>query len=107
MKPANKICCLWIAALFAVLAFAQSAPQKTHGIAVANMDRSVLPGNDFYHYAGGNWLKRTSVTPDRPAVGLFSEVDDIATKRTQTLIEEMAKSNPPAGSEQRKIADLF
>jgi putative endopeptidase len=112
MNAAKKIFCVSVVSLFAAFLSAQSAPQqsapqKTHGIAVANMDRSVLPGNDFYEYADGGWLKRTPIPPDRAAVGLFSEVDDIATKRTQALIEEMAKSNPPAGSEQRKIADLF
>ena len=38
---------------------------ETHGIVIANMDRSVKPGDDFYRYANGNWLKRAEIPPDR------------------------------------------
>ena len=45
---------------------AQDLPTpETHGIVVANMDRSVKPGDDFYHYANGDWIKRTELPPDR------------------------------------------
>ena len=41
-------------------------PAKTvHGIEVANIDRSVVPGDDFYHYANGEWIKRAVIPPDR------------------------------------------
>jgi putative endopeptidase len=91
------------------LALAQAAPQKPveHGIQVSNMDRSVRPGNDFYEYANGGWLKRTKIPPDRAAYGLFSVLDDMATKRTSDLIAEIAKSNAAAGTSNRKIADLY
>jgi endothelin-converting enzyme/putative endopeptidase len=107
MKPEKKTLIFWTAALFAVVLCAQTAPLTVHGIVVANMDPAVVPGDDFYRYASGNWLKRTQIPADRAAFGIFSEISDLTTKRTQALIEGMAKSNPPAGSEQRKIADLF
>jgi endothelin-converting enzyme/putative endopeptidase len=84
-----------------------TASPATHGIVVNSIDPAVLPGNDFYRYANGSWLNRTPIPADRASVAVFTEVDDLATKRTQQLIEEMAKSNPAPGSEQRKIADLF
>ncbi len=88
--------------------FAQEVPQQeTHGISVANLDRTVKPGDDFFRYANGGWLQRTEIPPDRPAVGVFSTLSDLANKRTVALIEEAAKSNPPGGSEARKIADLY
>jgi putative endopeptidase len=79
----------------------------THGIAVANMDRSVVPGDDFYDYANGAWIKRTEIPADRPGMGVFSYLSDQTSKRTAALIEEFAKSNAPAGSSARQIADLF
>src|SRR5579863_2411821 len=89
-------------------ASAQSATApETHGIAVANMDRSVKPGDDFFHYANGDWIKRTKIPPDRARVNVFSELGDLSNKRTADLIREIAKSNPPAGSAARKVADLF
>ena len=91
-----------------LIAFAQPVPPATtHGIAVANLDRAIQPGDDFYQYTNGGWLKRTTIPPDRAAVGVFSELADSANKQTVALIEEDAKSKAPAGSNARKIADLY
>ncbi len=95
-------------ALCVLAASAQNASApETHGIAVANMDRSVKPGDDFFQYANGDWIKRTEIPPDRARVNVFSELGDLSNKRTADLIQEIAKSNPPANSGARKVADLF
>jgi putative endopeptidase len=99
------LACLAICALAAGAQNA-SAPE-THGIAIANMDTSVKPGDDFYLYANGNWIKRTDIPPDRAEVDVFTKLGDLSNKRTADLIEEIAKSNPPAGSGTRKVADLY
>ena len=80
---------------------------KTHGIQVANLDRSVKPGDDFYLYANGDWIKRTKIPNDRAGVGVFTILDDLANKRTADLIQEVSKANGAAGSPERKIADLY
>jgi endothelin-converting enzyme/putative endopeptidase len=80
---------------------------ETHGISIANMDPSVKPGDDFYDYANGGWIKRTQIPPDRGGVGVFTRLSDLSNKRTAGLIDEAAKSNAPAGSNARKIADLY
>jgi endothelin-converting enzyme/putative endopeptidase len=98
-------CCVLAAAMTAC---AKNAPaHDVHGISVANMDRSVKPGDDFYEYANGDWLKRTEIPPDRAEVGVFSVLGDLSSKNTAALIAEIAKSNPPAGSGARKVADLY
>jgi putative endopeptidase len=101
-------------AAYSLLAFAPlatysqaAAKQDTHGVVVANMDPSVKPGDDFYGYANGDWIKRTELPPDRGGIGVFSVLDDLSNKRTAGLIEEAAKGNAPAGSGVRKIADLY
>ena len=87
------------AVLFAVAACPQElSAQETHGIAVANIDRSVKPGDDFYQYANGEWIKRTQIPPDRAGVDVFTKLADLSNKRMADLIAEIAKSNPPAGS---------
>ena len=48
-----------------------------------------------------------SIPADRAALGVFSTLDDMANKNTAALIQESAKANAPAGSEARKIADLY
>ena len=80
-----------------LVAFAQQAPApETHGIVVANLDRSVKPGDDFYRFANGDWIKRTQIPPDRAAVDVFTKLADLSNKRTNDLINEIAKSNAAA-----------
>ena len=97
------------AAFLSILAaFAQQAPApETHGIVVANIDRSVEPGNDFYGFANGDWIKRSEIPPDRAGIDVFTKLGDLSNKRTKDLIEEIAKSDAAAGSGERKVADLF
>jgi len=108
MKAATKPALLVLFLLSFLTGFAQEKSQPaTHGINVAHLDPAVKPGDNFYEYANGGWVKRTEIPPDRPSVGVFSALFDVANKRTVGLIEEDAKSNPPAGSNARKIADLY
>jgi len=71
------------------------------------MDTSVVPGDSFYEYCNGGWLKATTIPADRGGVGVFSVLRDLSDKRTSSLIEEMSKSKAAAGSDQRKVADLY
>src|ERR1700722_8962973 len=99
---------LGILAFGFLAAYAQDAPkQDTHGIAVANMDRSVKPGDNFYLYCNGEWLKSTEIPADRARIGVFSTLADLSDKRTSALIEEAAKRGGAAGSTPRKIPDLY
>jgi putative endopeptidase len=69
------------------------------------MDRAVRPGDDFYDYADGEWIKHTEIPADRagtaPALPLADEMD----KRVADLITDAAKSAPASRS--HKIADLY
>jgi putative endopeptidase len=86
---------------------AQNSPdtapqQETHGIILANMDRAVKPGDDFYQYANGGWLERTQIPPDRGEVDVFTRLADLSNERTRDLIEQTAKGNAPPGSNPNK-----
>ena len=85
----------------------ETSKDAAHGIAVANIDSSVKPGDNFYLYANGDWLKRTDIPADRAVVAVFTTLDDVSNKRTAALIEEASKTDAPSGSGQRKIADLY
>ncbi|HVG91976.1 MAG TPA: M13 family metallopeptidase N-terminal domain-containing protein, partial [Alphaproteobacteria bacterium] len=98
---------LIVLSLSFLFARAYAPEPEAHGISVANMDRSVQPGDDFFHYANGEWIKKTVIPPDRSRVGVFTALSDLTNKRTSALIEEAAKQKAPAGSDSRKIADLY
>jgi len=109
----------WDAAAYALLALAPlaaysqvaSAPE-THGIVVANMDRSIKPGDDFYNYANGAWIERAEIPTDRNYIDPYGsdfddDSNDLTRQRMAGLIEEASKANAPAGSKTRKIADFY
>ncbi len=98
------ICTLGLALLPAK---AQDAATPVHGINVANMDKSHKPGDNFYLYCNGDWIKNTPMPADRARLSVFSALDDIANKNTAAIIEEIAKSDAAGGSSKRKIADLY
>ena len=63
----------------------------TFGFDTAGMDKSVAPGNDFFEYANGTWVKNTPIPPDKARYGMFNVLDDLSKERTRTIIEEQAK----------------
>ena len=95
------------AVMAVILLGASPRTSGNHGIVTSDLDRSVKPGDNFYQFANGEWLKRTVIPPDRASVSVFSILDDIAQKRTSDLIQEIAKSKASAGSGTYKIAALY
>ena len=84
----------------------QSNSATTAGISVADMDRSIQPGDDFYRYANGEWLKKAVIPPDRAGLSVFAQLDDLSKHRVVSLIEDLVKSSPSNEGE-RKVADLY
>jgi predicted metalloendopeptidase len=86
---------------------AAAAAPSPRGVDLSAMDRSVRPGDDFFAYANGSWLKKTEIPPDRAAYGVGAAMTELAAQRTAALIKEAAARQAPAGSEARKIADYY
>ena len=99
------------AALAALPAIASAQNQqgatRTLGIDTANFDRAVRPQDDFFRFVNGTWLVRTAIPADASSWGAFNELTDKSRNAIHGILEEAAKSNAPAGSDQRKIGDLY
>jgi endothelin-converting enzyme/putative endopeptidase len=70
----------------------------------AYMDKSVLPGNDFYQFASGNWEKDAVIPADRTGVSPATPVFDGHIKRMVDLIQS---ANGAPGTGAAKVVDLF
>jgi putative endopeptidase len=93
--------------LLCALAISPLAQSQDTGISIPNMDPSVRPGNDFYLYANGSYVAHTKLPADRAALGVFNTLVDLSFKQVASIIDGASKSNAPAGSDERKIADLY
>jgi putative endopeptidase len=89
--------------LFVVTAAAiLAAAPPAHAVDPTGMDRAVAPGDDFFGYANGTWLKSTEIPPDRSGWGNFAELQEKTAKQTKELLEAAA-----AGSGDRKVGDYY
>jgi putative endopeptidase len=77
------------------------------GIDKAGMDRAVAPGDDFFAYANGGWLKTAVIPPDQSSAGIFDKVVDLTDARVEGLIQEAVAKPAPEGSELHKVADFY
>jgi len=59
----------------------------------ANMDFSVKPGDNFYLYANGNWLKNNPVPASKTRWGSFDELREESSKRLQALLVDAGKKS--------------
>jgi predicted metalloendopeptidase len=93
-------------------ASAQTSPAETSaapsaaGLDVAGMDRSVAPGDDFFGYANGTWVKTTEIPADRSNYSAGVILTELTDRRVGDLIKEAAAGHA-AGADQRKIGDFY
>lgn len=79
----------------------------TWGFDLAGMDRSVNPGDDFFRFVGGTWMKNTKIPDDRSRWGSFNELGAKSEVDVRSVIEEAARGNPAPGSVERKAVDYY
>ncbi|HXY41752.1 MAG TPA: hypothetical protein VEQ10_18895, partial [Vicinamibacteria bacterium] len=58
------------------------------GIDLAGIDRSVTPGDDFFRYANGAWLKSAEIPADRAAYGPGAILAELTTRQTAELMQQ-------------------
>lgn len=85
---------------------AQNAPKKF--IDPANMDLSVKPGNDFYQYASGTWIKNNPVPAKETRWGSFNELREFNAQAVKSLVETAAADkSASAGSVTKRVGDFY
>jgi putative endopeptidase len=73
----------------------------------ANMDLSVKPGDDFFEYADGNWVKHNPIPSKETRWGSFGMLNQENTDRLLALLKEVSKKDHPAGSLEQRVGDLY
>ncbi len=98
-------------AVLGILAVSLSSSAQTNSkkyIDPANMDLSVKPGDDFYQYASGNWVKKNPVPSKETRWGSFNELREFNSQAVKSLVENAsADKNAPAGTVKRRVGDFY
>ena len=107
MKKSTMAAALAVAALAADAQAPAAAQGAVHGVNKADMDMSVRPGDDFYQYAGGGWLKANPMKPEYSSYGVFNDLAETNRKQIRELFENLSKEKHAFGSVGQKVADLY
>ena len=95
---------IWM--LAGLLLTAPALAADMHGVDLSAIDRSVKPGDNFYLYANGDWLKRTEIPADQARWGAFNVLNEKTQLRTRGLLEKAEKTAKP-GTDARQAADFY
>ncbi|MGA7989828.1 MAG: M13 family metallopeptidase [Thermoanaerobaculia bacterium] len=104
---AALVCAALLAASACAPAGGVPAGAFAPGIDLGGMDPAVAPGDDFFRYANGAWLKNADVPADRATWGASGMLEDLTSRRTADLVAEAANAASPTGSDERKIGDTY
>ena len=74
-----------------------------------NMDTSVKPGDDFFRYANGAWIKRTEIPPEYSRWGAFNELIERNNDALHVIAEKASKTpvDPKLAPETQKVGDYY
>jgi len=84
-----------------------SAQQLSAGIKAENMDLSARPGDDFYQYACGGWMKNNPLPAAYSRYGSFDMVGEAVNKQINDILATLADSSYARGTVEQKVRDLY
>ena len=96
--------------ILATLAFVASSgfsQTQSSGIDLSNLDTSVKPGDNFYQYAAGGWLKTHPLDAEHSDNGAFTDLYELNQKRIQEIIMQYASKPQTQGTLGQKIGSLY
>jgi putative endopeptidase len=98
------------AAIFAcAIALSAAAPDQNTSLrdCTQDIDRSIKPGDDFYHYANGDWLKTAVIPVGQPSLHTSAMLVAKTSQRVRDLIQEAAAAHSAKGSVAQKVGDYY
>ncbi|MDE3214535.1 MAG: M13 family metallopeptidase [Bacteroidota bacterium] len=76
-------------------------------VLASHLDTTIKPGNDFFDYANGGWIKKNPIPADESGWGIFTLVPNEILQRLHKIDSEDAAMNAPKGTAEQKIGDYW
>jgi putative endopeptidase len=105
-------CYLVTLVLFAITirtgSYADAAETKLKsGVDRANFDTAVKPGDNFYQYVNGEWIKRNPIPPEYSRWGAFPKLRDDNLAALRTILEDLSDDDAKLTDDGRKLRDFY
>ena len=86
----------------------QEENKKGVGVVLSDLDTTINPVSDFFHYANGGWLKANKIPDDQSRWGSFNILIEENEKHMRELAE-VAAANKSAvkGSPEQLVGDFY
>jgi putative endopeptidase len=72
-----------------------------------DMDRSIKPGDDFYHYANGGWLRSVTIPGGQTSYDTRAILKEKTGQQVRDLIQDAAAGQQVGGSVKQKVGDYY
>lgn len=85
-----------------------SKPAETQNdVLGSHINNTIQPGDDFFEYANGSWLKANQIPNNETGWGIFNLVDDENYARIKKISEDASSQNAAKGTPTQQIGDFF
>jgi len=93
--------------LASALSLCAAVPLADQSAGTQNMDRSTKPGDDFYRYANGGWLKTVTIPAGLASFDTRAMLVEKTSGRVRNLIADAAAALAVKGSVAQKVGDYY
>jgi endothelin-converting enzyme/putative endopeptidase len=86
---------------------AGKARYGSFGIDLAARDNAVKPGDDFFHYANGSWLKAVEIPADRTGWSLWTVLGEDIEQQLKAIVDELAATRGASNSVGSQVGNFY
>jgi len=112
----KKTCYTTACLLLAVVFYScQTATNNTTAAAGKNpsfidtstMDPSIKPGDNFFSYVNGGWIKKTSILPTESSAGAGLDMYNRTKEHIHSILDSLSSGSFAAGTAEQKVGDFY
>jgi putative endopeptidase len=101
----KRIVTMMVMASISMMTMAQQP--LSSGLDRANFDSTVRPGDDFFGYACGGWMKKNPLPAAYSRYGSFDQLQETNDKRINGILSELLNGTYAEGTVEQKLSDLY